>query len=236
MRKVAIVVLARYPDIFSRFRQSVELHATDCRKILVRDGNLIHKPSGWELIQGFPNFSMAGNANLGLRATCGEDVLYSGDDVELLSPDTIELLSTLAYSDPAIGILSPQIVGGVSNPLQAASNAKSDLLFTESRLCFVCVYLKREALDRVGFLDERFSEYGYDDEDLCLRMVMHGFSLAVTPRVRVKHGFGTDRSSTFRRRADMDPLEKQLERSRAIFLRKWQDHQGGWAVRWMRDN
>jgi hypothetical protein len=224
---VSIVVLAKYPDIFENFRRSVEEFAPHFRRILVRDGSLIPDLPAWEVVQGPACFSMAGNANLGLRATGCEDVLYCGDDVEFVLPNTVEMLSSIAHSDPAIGILSPQIVGGVSNPLQRASAMDRNLIYSEERLAFVCVYLKRGLLNCIGFFDEAFAEYGYDDADFCKRATHSGYKLAVTPRVIVKHGFGTDRSSTFRRARDTDPIEIQEQRSRLIYEAKWENTKRG---------
>lgn len=220
-RKVTIVVLAKYPDIFYGFRQSIDIYAPRFRRILVRDGSLIPDQDGWENVQGCQDFSMAGNANIGLRAAFPDDVFYCGDDVRLTMPLTIETLCALAHLDPRIGILSPQVVGGVSNNLQRAGDQAESVICSEERLAFVSVYIKRELLDCIGFLDERFSEYGYDDEDFCMRTKLAGYKLAVTPRIRINHGVGTDRSSTFRRSNSEDAIKVQHERSRLLFFEKW---------------
>jgi GT2 family glycosyltransferase len=62
--------------------------------------------------------------------------------------------------------------------------------YSEQRLCFQGVYIKRSTIDLVGLLDERFTGYGSDDDDYCLRVRKAGLFLAVTSEVVMQHGFG----------------------------------------------
>ena len=39
------------------------------------------------------------------------DILYCGDDVRFIEPDTIKRLSDVAYADPKIGIVAARIQG-----------------------------------------------------------------------------------------------------------------------------
>lgn len=54
---------------------------------------------------------------------------------------------------------------------------------------------RRRALEQVGFFDERFFAY-YEDVDLCLRLRLAGWELALEPEATVRHaGHGTSRGS-----------------------------------------
>ena len=58
---------------------------------------------------------------------------------------------------------------------------------------------RRELLDRVGFLDERFSPYGFEDADFCIRAMRAGYRNYIDTNTWLLHG-------TDRRHATRDPL------------------------------
>jgi GT2 family glycosyltransferase len=231
--KVTLVVLSRYADIFMPLAASIEQHAIDsgiAEKILVLDAAADESeydlPSlrarGWKILTGQSPFVFSRNVNAGIQASNpAHDILFLGDDGRFLTPSTVEQLHAAAYSDPTVGILSPQISGGlVGTVIQRATNSvpasvsggsrgisfssqrrhtrptrsiaqpptKSGLLYTNEYLCFVCVYIKRSVIDRIGLMDERFTGYGSDDVDYCQRAHAANFRLAVTPFVQIHHG------------------------------------------------
>src|SRR5581483_11891376 len=98
-RPVTIVVLSKYKEIFKGFFDSVEAFAPKNNRVLVSDGeevkeyleNLQKKPAQWNVVVGPAKFSMAGNANLGLKAVPEDhDILYCGDDVRFFQENTVE--------------------------------------------------------------------------------------------------------------------------------------------------
>jgi hypothetical protein len=188
-KPVAVVVLAKYSDVFKKniLDSSERLIPSTINRILVKDGDEIQDPPGWTVIQGPEKFSMAGNANLGLKAApVDSDILYCGDDVTILQEGTIEKLQQLAYSDEKIGILSARIIGRGS-PCQI--NPPAELAeIPPIEMWFPCVYIKREVLDKVGYLDEQFNDFGSDDLDFCIRIKQAGYRICVTSKVAVKHG------------------------------------------------
>jgi len=188
--RVTIVVLAKYPEVFAEFLRTVEIYEPNTPKVLVRDGFDIPSDfmcglSTWKLIQGPDKFSMAGNGNLGLRAVDeGSDILYCGDDVRFTTP-TVQHLHDAAYSDPHVGILSPKLVGrGTDIQMQPWAYITET---TPNLLWFPCVYIKRALINRIGYLDESFSEFGKDDLDYSIRARQAGYKLAVTNAVSVIH-------------------------------------------------
>ena len=210
---VTLVALGKYNDIFSDFLSNTNVYISqDVPRILVRDGYEIPDPPGWKVIQGPRQFSMAGNGNCGLTAVeKNSDILYVGDDVRFMAPDPHETFFREAHADPNLGILSASINGGASNPLQY--ERIQELTYTERPVAFICVYLKRAMIEKIGYLDEQFANYGYDDVDLCLRAKQAGFTMAVTPNVLVNHGHG---SATFQRNPYMNTTN-----NRAKFEKKW---------------
>ncbi len=225
MRPITIVVLGKYRAVFDGFQRDVDYRFPHIPKVFVRDGEEIAAPPTWTVVQGPERFSMAGNANLGWRAVAPDsDVLYVGDDVRFTASDAINRLQEAAYSDPEIGILSPRIIGGCNQLAQI--DPPPGVSYSERRLCFICVYIKREVIERVGYLDEQFKEYSPDDTDYCLRVKEAGYRLAVTSDVTVHHGVQTDGTSTFRRNSG--DVEAQFSRGLQKLKAKW-GHTSEWG-------
>jgi hypothetical protein len=225
MNKVAIVCLARYPEIFEPCRESLARFAPDVPKILVRDGTDISDPEGWVQVQGEEPFIMAKNVNRGFDIACGWDVLFVTDDVRFIAPGTVEELQRLAYLDPQIGILSPLIRGGCDNILQREGGTVylSDIgvAFSEQRLVFICPYIKREVIDKIGGLDERFIGYGWDDDDYSRRTQLAGYKLGVARHVVVQHADGASNTLSYTRRNTAAGVSQMCESNRQLFEQKW---------------
>lgn len=84
-----------------------------------------------------------------------------------------------------------------------------------------CLALRREALDGVGLLDERYFMYT-EEVDLCYRLAQAGWGVYWVPQARVLHFGG---QSTRQVEAQMF---LQLYESKVRFFRK---HRGPWAAR-----
>ena len=198
MNSVTVVVLGRFPEIFNGFRESADVYLPNAPKIFVRDQELINIPTGdkWTTIQGPSVFNNPGNANLGWEAAPKDDILYCGDDVRFTQSNTIELLQEAAYSDPKVGIISPKIIGAAGNALQVNPRAEG-LTYSDQRLAFICVLIKREVIDAVGYMDPVYGgSYGSDDSDYNYRVQLAGYKLAVTSSASVIHQHA---ASTFTR-------------------------------------
>lgn len=219
MRPVTVAVLGRFPDIFNGFVESADAFLPDIPKVFVRDGNEITMPTGpkWTCLQGPPVFSNPSNANQAWQAAAPySDILYCGDDVRFLQHDTWQKLQEIAYSDPKIGVLSPRIVGAAGNNLQLYPLTEG-ITFSHQRLAYICVYIKREVIDKAGYMDEEFGgSYGYDDDSHCWKVQQAGYQLAVTSKVSVEHKHA---GSTFARTGPGVDCRTGLEK----FRTKWGD-------------
>lgn len=218
-----IVTLTGYEDIFAQFRASAEKFEPDTNKIVVTSGEVkLAAMQGWAVVTGVEPFCFARNANLGIELAGDADVLLVNDDVQFIQPRSIAVLSEMAYRYPEIGILSPQVDGQVAGMFQKRQTLLQNVVnFTTQRLAFVCVYLKRSTIDKIGLLDEQFIGYGSDDDDYCCRVRNAGLKLAVTPVIVVKHGFGEFQgTSSFQRPHAWDPA-KSGDAMRAVFAQKW---------------
>ena len=186
-----ICTLTRYPEIFNRLRVSVENYERYVRKIVVTSGDCEVYAPGWTVIRGIEPFIYARNANIGIGAAGGGDILLINDDCELMCP-ILDTLGGIVAANPNIGIISPQIDGGVGgNRLQRVHKVGEAYEISKKRLAFPCVYIPEKTIELVGKLDERFVGYGFDDDDYCHRTQEAGLDLAVTGRVVVKHGYSS---------------------------------------------
>lgn len=212
---VNVVVLTKYKEILKPFLESISRYETlgsHQSIVFVIDGKevgpeFVSGPNSI-IIQGPDQFSMAGNGNLGLKATKTGDILYCGDDIRFLEKDTIQKLHKEAYSDDKIGILSPRLIGRGApaqiNPPEGISEVRP------IEMWFPCVYIKREVFDAIGFLDEDFSDFGSDDLDFAIRAKMAGYKLCVTSKVAVKHDASPEGGpTTFIKKLGVDVWQQQ---------------------------
>ncbi len=200
MGNINVVVLTGFEDIFKQFETSVNKYEPSIKRTVVTSNsvNVDVNPDMWNVVKGPEHFIFAHNANLGINSFPESDILLTNDDVQFTQYNSISTLMHEAYSDPDIGIISPVIHGQVGNILQYFNPDTKDnnLIYSQERLAFVCVLIKREVINKIGLLDEQFDGYGGDDVDYCIRAQKAGYKLAVTPKVVVKHGFEHCRASS----------------------------------------
>lgn len=192
MNTFTLVAMTKYLDIWQPFYANIaEFVSPSVRKIVVVDGTEVTREhtDGWERIQGPDEFQMARNYNLGWRAVGStDDVLSMNDDATFLHTGDDEQLRTIAYSQKDVGIVSPTIVGGCGNLLQVHPRQDVPLTYTKT-LATICVYMRRQVFDAIGFLDEGFTgSYSAEDADFCVRANHAGFRCAVSRDVKVQHG------------------------------------------------
>ena len=205
MRDFALVTLTRFPEIFNCLDSSViNLGVTPKYKIVVTSGPHRDSPytaggkagvnGDWNFIKGIEPFNFARNANLALSACRGMDILLVNDDVQFT--DALTPVMGIVDSNLDVGIVAPQVIGGIGNNIQSANyKINGDFEISEAWLAFVCVYIRREVLSVINFDERTFCKpneitYGSEDVDFCLRTQQLGYNLVVTPSMTVKHGFG----------------------------------------------
>lgn len=227
--RVTIVSLSKYKELFDGLDKNVKkfVPQENVDKILVRDGRLIENAPGWLLLDGPEDFNFSGNVNVGLQnVDTDTDILFISDDVRLTQENTVERLMQLAYSDPKIGMLAPRVIGPVDNELQK-NPTSSPLTYSNRYLVFVCVYIKRRALQAAGYMDSaNFNGYGWDDVDYSRRVKNAGLTLAITPIVEVIHGVEGKGTETFLKseKGLWDRLKKQNDHNAKVFFDKWGDN------------
>lgn len=153
--------------------------------------------------------------NSGVRWAPG-DVILLNDDAVLETKFGLTSLSYALRTEENVGVCSAAIEGFVGN--QNQRDQKCLTLRPEREvLVFICVYIPRSTITKVGDLDERFVGYGWDDNDYCKRVLQEDLRLVIYDGCVVRHG-ENKATSTFRSRPDIDDLHTL---NRELFLEKW---------------
>ncbi len=185
------------------------------------------------LVESEHNTGFAANVNRGLRATAlDRDVVVLNSDVEAL-PGWLECLQYAAYRDSDVGIVGAQLLypdgriqfGGTVRNRDApewfdhryrfkpddwgpAAQTSPALAVTGA-----CMYVRREVIERIGELDERYP-MAYEDVDYCLRAWQAGYSVRYFPIARLVHHESVTRGT------DVGERERESQR---LFWERWSD-------------
>ncbi|HVN48236.1 MAG TPA: glycosyltransferase, partial [Bacteroidota bacterium] len=175
---------------------------------------------------GFPK-----GVNQGIRAATGKYFLIANNDI-VVTDGWLERMVELAESNASIGIVGPMsnIVSGVQLDKNAKYNSLEEMhqyaakgrnenggKYAEfPRVAFLCTLIKREVIEKIGGLDERFSPGNFEDDDFCLRAQVAGYKTVIAQDVFIHH-YG---SKSFTANG-VEEYNKRLEQNKQIFIDKW---------------
>ena len=183
------------------------------------------------VVESERNSGFAANVNRGLRATAlDRDVVVLNSDVEAL-PSWLECLQYAAYRFQDIGIVGAQLLypdgriqfGGTIRNRDApewfdhryrfkpggwgpAAQTSPALAVTGA-----CMYVRREVIERIGELDERYP-MAYEDVDWCLRAWQAGLGVLYFPAAQLVHHESVTRGT------DLGERERESQR---LFWERW---------------
>lgn len=162
-------------------------------------------------------FCFAKACNAGIRAAQGDDVVLLNDDATLTNPRGLLELEKLSHDHPEFGIISATIDGACIHTQQHPRPGPLFWQATFPTLAFICVYIPRTTFDTLGYLDERFIGYGWEDDDFCRRNRNAGLKQAVCGTCTAKHH---DLPSCYRstKATEWQALERL---NRQLFIQKW---------------
>ena len=185
------------------------------------------------LVAGEENGGFAANVNRGLRASEGDrDVVVLNSDTEAL-PGWLECLQYAAHRREDVGIVGAQLQypdgriqfgGTVRNRDQPqwfdhryrfkpagwgpAEQGSPALAVTGA-----CMYVRRQVIERVGLLDERYG-MAYEDVDWCLRTWLAGLTVDYFPAAQLVH------HESLTRGTEVGERERDSQR---LFWERWSD-------------
>lgn len=174
--------------------------------------------------QGFPR-----GCNQGIEIAEGDSVLLLNNDT-VVTANWLDNMHTALFSDESVGA-----VGSITNncsyyqsiPVQygsieemhafAAINNQSDPSKWEQRIKLVgySMLIKREVVERIGGLDERFTPGNYEDDDYSYRIREAGYKLLLCRDTFIHH-FG---SVSFREQPAS--YRELMNKNRKKFDEKW---------------
>ncbi|QXM06348.1 glycosyltransferase [Crassaminicella indica] len=173
---------------------------------------------------GFPK-----GCNQGIKIAKGNSILLLNNDV-VVTPNWLANLNACLYSADDIGA-----VGAVTNNCsyyQSISvnykNIEEMIAFSqknnissstkwEKRLKLIgfCMLIKREVIQKIGLLDERFSPGNFEDDDYSFRIIKAGYKLMLCKDVFIHH-FG---HASFNKNSN--EFSNILTINRNFFKEKW---------------
>jgi GT2 family glycosyltransferase len=204
-----------------------------------RDGTLDYLRScPWiRLIENETNLGFVRGNNQAIAACDPKaDVVLLNNDIEIHQPDWLDRLQSSAWSAPDVGIVGCRLRrpdgrlqhAGAYMPLdsfwgqQHAAHEEDVGQYTADRdveaVVFACAYLKRELLQQVGLLDERYFAY-FEDSDYCLSARAKGYRTLCCGSVTLDHN---ESSST---RINGVAHRTFFQQSQSLFREKWEARQ-----------
>jgi len=175
-----------------------------------------------ELLKIIPGTKLIDNqTNLGFAKAVNQGVALASSDPEvgaylLMNNDlsfsfgSLDLLAKTFLSKPACGIVSPVLHhhqalydwGGKYNKWTGMVKhrnfeQKPKTILTVDHVAGAAMLVKREVVDNIGLLDERFFLY-YEDLDYCLRAAKAGFSIHINPEIVAEHAVSTSSNALTR--------------------------------------
>lgn len=148
------------------------------------------------VLAGYKPFVFARNANSAICVACEDDVILLNDDALLKTPKGFSCLARKAEERPEFGVIASTCnnVGNLNQHQQviprwpaAVAPDLADIREDPRMVCFVCVYIPRRTIREVGLLDERFTDYGCEDDDYCLRVRQAGLKIGIYDGCFVDH-------------------------------------------------
>jgi GT2 family glycosyltransferase len=191
-----------------------------CRIIVVDDGlewrsDFLKAEMGYGIIyvHGVKPFVFARNVNLGIKSAGTDDVILLNDDALLETSQGFSAMAEASRVWRDLGVIAAAC-DTVGNPNQFRKT--TTLMRSEPRMvCFVCVFIPRSTIDKVGLLDERFVGYGLDDDDYCLRVRNAGLKIGIFDGCYVDH---SSLKSSFRGEAGAGG---DFTGNMKLFIEKW---------------
>lgn len=215
--------------------ESVRRHTAGPHEIIVVDNgttdgsvNFLRRETDLRLCRSERNVFFAAGCNIGLRHARGRYAVLLNADV-VVTPSWLETMVRRVKRDPTVGLAGPYTnhAAGAQRVARPGYTSLKDLdafarrwareheggRLYPPRLDGFCLLIRREVLDRVGLLDERFGPGGYEDYDYCLRVRQAGYRLMLAEEAYVHHHGG-------RGYAGKD-YENLRRRNRELLVEKW---------------
>lgn len=218
---VSVVIPSKLVNNLVRCVTAIRQKDASVQVVIVDDGLVLHPwPDvlyGTCIIKGKKPFCYSTNCNLGIQTALANPgcngVILLNDDALVQTPGGLSALAGVGMCHSEVGVLSA-VCNRVGNPNQMPDQQPT-FRYDSRVLAFVCVYVPRSTVARVGLLDERFTAYGCEDVDYCRRVMNAELKLGISEICKVDH---LSLPSSFRTTTNKKAL---LLEGRAIYYEKW---------------
>lgn len=172
--------------------------------------------------RGFP-----AACNLGMKIAVGEAIVLLNNDT-IVTPKWLDNMLACLYSSDDVGIVGPKsnFVSGrqmIEEPFTNIADMAQRMNVPDrrkwlevQRIVGLCFLFKRQVLEQVGLMDERFTPGHFEDDDYCYRARLAGYRLMISGDVFIYHhgsaSFGKEKQ---------DAVQQLLARNRQMFIDKW---------------
>jgi len=177
---------------------------------------------------GFPR-----GANAGLRAADGAYMVLLNNDT-IVTDGWLTKLVEAAESDEAVGLVGPltnhskgdqllesrdsQDMREIEQYAERVAHQNAGQRKAANGLAGFCMLIKKDVVDRIGYLDERFGIGNFEDDDYCVRALQAGFKLLIARDCFIYH-FG---ERTFLALGIQgDEWLTLLQENESLFREKW---------------
>ncbi len=240
----ASIIVLTYNNLeyTKQFVESILTYTKNHYELLIIDNNskdgtieflkeLSKGKSHIRLILNNSNLGFPKGVNQGIKKAAGNYILIANNDI-VVTEGWLERMIGVAESDPKIGLVGP-ISNSVSG-MQLDKDAKyisinemhsyaaevkqknQDRFLEFPRVAFLCTLIKKEVVEKIGGLDERFSPGNFEDDDFCLRAQIAGYKTVIAKDVFIHH-YG---SKSFTAEG-LERYKTRLETNQKIFVDKW---------------
>jgi len=207
----------------------IDNNSTDDTKKYLEDLHL--KNNNVQVVYNSQNVGFPAGINQGILKSKGKFVIIANNDI-VVTDNWLTRMMDVAESEDKIGIVGP-ISNGVSGVqmdkdakynsikemhqyAKEVSSRNSGKVEEFPRVAFLCTLIKREVIDKIGGLDERFSPGNFEDDDFCLRAQLAGFKTVIAKDVFIHH-YG---SVSFKQNG-VNKYAERLQINEKIFIDKW---------------
>ncbi len=160
-----------------------------------------------EIIQLEENLGYAGNNNVGVWAALerGADWIFVLNEDTILAPDCLSRMVEVGQSAPDVGIVGPMVyhhdepdviqsaggrLGRSWQSVHTGANEPDEGQFPHPRpvdwISGCAIMVRREVVEAVGALDERFFYY-WEETEWCLRAGRQGWRVMHAPQAKLWH-------------------------------------------------
>jgi O-antigen biosynthesis protein len=211
MGMTSIVILTHNQLDYSRqCLDSIRRYTDESYEIIVVDNastdgtvEFLRSCADVQLIVNTENCGFPAAVNQGIAVASGRQILLLNNDTVVTTGWLARMLQALE-SDPRIGLVGPcSNCVGSAQQIAVGYDALTGLdgfawewgkthdrvIEDTDRLIGFCLLIRRELVDRIGLLDERFGIGCYEDDDYCRRAIHAGYR-AVVARDSFVHHYG----------------------------------------------